>query len=110
MNDNSKENKKYPEGHFVGLWTGLGIAMFAGLGVPLSIALDNFAFIGIGPAIGVGVGIAIGQSIEDKKKKEGKIRPLTEDEKKNRKKLLFFTIALLVLGIIAFLGVYLMNK
>jgi hypothetical protein len=34
-----KKNEKYPEGHFVGIWMGIGIAIFSGVGVPLSIVL-----------------------------------------------------------------------
>jgi len=41
--------------------------------------------IGIGPAIGVAFGLALGSSIEAKYKKEGKIRLLTEEEKKRKK-------------------------
>ncbi|GAH91318.1 unnamed protein product, partial [marine sediment metagenome] len=37
-------------------------------------------------ALGVAFGLAIGSSIEAKHKKEGRIRPLTEEKKKRRKK------------------------
>ncbi len=63
---------------------GIGIAIFSGLGIPLSIAL-NLGLIGIWPALGVAFGLAIDSSIESKYKKEGKIRPLTEDEKSKEK-------------------------
>ncbi|MDY6932345.1 MAG: hypothetical protein SVJ22_10580 [Halobacteriota archaeon] len=91
-----EKNEKYPEGHFIGMWMGIGIAIFSGIGVPLSIALRNPGFIGIGPAIGVAFGLALGQSIEEKYKNEGKIRPLTKEEKGKRK------IAV-ILGIVTFL-------
>jgi hypothetical protein len=81
-----EKDKKYPEGHFKKLWMGIGIAIFSMFGIPLSIATGSYGFIGIGPAIGVSFGLAIGQSIENKYKKEGKIRPLTEEEQ-NRKKI-----------------------
>jgi len=68
-----ENNKKYPEGHFVGMWMGIGTAIFSGLGIPLSIATGNTGLIGIGPAVGVSFGLAIGSSIEAKYKKEGKI-------------------------------------
>ena len=29
-----QNDKKYPEGHFVGMWMGIGIAIFSGFGVP----------------------------------------------------------------------------
>ena len=99
-----KNNEKYPEGHFVGMWMGIGIAIFTGIGVPLSVALKIPGLIGMGPAIGVAFGLALGQSIESKHKKEGKIRPLTEDEKKKRKRLVIAGICVLVLGLLVFLS------
>ena len=97
------DNKKYPQGHFIGLWTGMGVAFFAGIGVPLSIAVDNFAFIGIGPAIGIAIGISIGQAMENKYEKEGKIRPLNAAEKRRRKVLFWTMVGILLLGIAALL-------
>ena len=93
------KNKTYPEGHFLGMWIGIGIAIFAGLGIPLSIVTENPGFIGIGPALGVAVGVAIGQSIENKYKKEGKIRPLSEYERKRKKNAVTAGIIILALGI-----------
>ena len=98
-----EKNKKYPEGHFVGMWMGIGIAIFSGIGIPLSFALENPGLIGIGPAMGVAVGLAIGSSIEAKYKKEGKIRPLTKDEKKIRKNAVIALIAVFILGLAIFL-------
>ena len=94
------KDKKYPEGHFLGMWMGIGIAIFSGLGIPLSIATDNPGFIGIGPAIGVAFGLAIGQSIENKYKQQSRIRPLTESEKKRKKNAVIAGIALLTLGVL----------
>jgi hypothetical protein len=107
MDDNQK---KFPEGHFVGMWIGIGIAIFSGIGVPISIALDNSGLIGIGPAIGVAFGAGIGASIEAKKKQEGLIRPLTEDEKIKRKRLKNIGIGLLIIGFITLLTIYLLRK
>jgi hypothetical protein len=98
-----KNKEKYPEGHFVGMWMGIGVAIFAGIGVPLSIALKVPGLIGIGPALGIAFGLSLGQSIESKYKKEGKIRPLTEDEKKKRKMLVIAGISVLILGVLIFL-------
>ncbi len=98
-----KNNEKYPEGHFLGMWMGIGIALFSGIGVPLSIALKIPGLMRIGPAIGVALGLSIGQSIESKYRKEGRIRPLTEDEKKKRKMLVIAGISVLVLGLLIFL-------
>ena len=106
-NDLDKNEKKFPKGHFVGMWMGIGIAIFSGLGVPLSIITENFGLIGIGPAIGVAIGLSIGQSIENKYNKEGRIRPLTETEKRKRKIAITFGIVLLTLGVLVFSLMYL---
>ncbi len=105
----NEKDKKYPEGHFVGMWIGIGLAIFTVFGISLSIATGNTGLIGIGPAIGVAIGVAIGQSIEDKHKKEGRIRPLTKEEKDRKKKLVFGGIVLLVLGIVSFLTIFLLR-
>ena len=98
------ENKddKYPEGHFLGIWMGIGIVIFSGLGIPLSIATDNPGFIGIGPALGVAFGLAVGQSIENKYKEKGRIRPLTEFEIKRKKIAIAAGIIILIIGALIF--------
>jgi len=98
-----KNNKTYPEGHFIGMWIGIGVAIFSGFGIPLSIATENPGFIGIGPAIGVAIGLSIGSAIEAKYKKEGKIRSLTEEEKRKRQYAVLAGIAILTLGVIVFI-------
>ncbi|MCP8323468.1 MAG: hypothetical protein L6N96_04750 [Candidatus Methylarchaceae archaeon HK02M2] len=98
-----EQNKKYPEGHFVGMWMAIGIAIFSGIGVPLSIILKIPGLIAIGPAVGVAFGLAIGSSIESKYKKEGKIRPLIKDEKNKRRMVLLAGIAILIIGLAIFL-------
>ena len=95
-----KNEKQYPQGHFIGLWMGIGIAIFSGIGIPLSIITDNPGLIGIGPAIGVGFGLSIGQSIENKYRKQGKIRELSESETKRNKIAVLFGIIILIIGII----------
>ena len=99
----SNNTKKYPEGYFVGMWMGIGIAIFAGIGIPLSIVTHNYGLIGIGPALGVAFGLSIGQAIENKYKKGNKIRPLTEEEKKRKKIAVIAGLAIFTLGIIVFL-------
>jgi len=89
------KKKRYPEGHFIGGGMALGILF----GMPLAISLGNLAFIGTGLPMGLAVGIAL----EDKYKKEGRIRPLTESEKKKRKIGLRVGIGALVIGIVTFL-------
>ncbi len=96
------EEKKYPEGHFVSLWIAVGIAIFSGVGVSLAIATKNYGLLGVGPALGAAMGIAIGQSVEQKKKAEGLIRPSTTREQQQRKILIWTLILLGVLGFIAF--------
>ncbi len=85
---------KFPEGHFVGIGSAFGIP----LGLVLSIALDNFAMIGVGIALGIGIGVAI----EDKYKREGRIRPLMESEKRQRKRFMLIGSLVFILGILAF--------
>lgn len=104
-----ENNKRYPEGHFVGLWMVIGIAIFSGLGIPLAIVTENLGLIGIGPAIGVSFGLAIGSSIEAKHKKEGKIRPLTEKEKKRKKIAIMAGLVILSLSALFFLLLFLLT-
>lgn len=101
----NRENT-YPEGHFLGMWMGIGIVIFSLIGIPLSIITDNVGFIGIGPALGVAFGLAIGQSIENKYKQEGKIRPLTESEIKRKRMSVTIGIIILILGIVIFALLY----
>lgn len=96
------KGEKHPEGHYINLWMLLGIIIFSGFGIPISITTDNAAFIGMGPAIGVAIGLSIGAAVEQQKKKEGKIRPLTKQEKKQRQRLV--TAGLIILTIAALLG------
>jgi uncharacterized oligopeptide transporter (OPT) family protein len=87
--------EKYAEGHFIGL----GIAFGLLFGLPLSLAIGNPGLIGIGLPIGLAIGIAV----EEKYKKEGKIRPLTKEEKKTQKTLTIAGIIIFALGIAAFI-------
>jgi len=78
---------------------GIGIAIFAGIGIPLSIISENIGLIGIGPAIGVAFGLAVGTAIEARYQKEGKIRALSEKEKK--RKIIGITAGILILSLLA---------
>ena len=98
-----KNNKTYPEGHFIGMWMAICVAIFTLIGLPLSIISEMTGFIGIGPAIGVAIGLSIGSAIEAKYKKEGKIRPLTEEGKRKRQYAVLAGIAVLTLGVIVFI-------
>jgi len=97
------DNEQYPEGHFIGIWIGVGIAVGAGIGVPFGIAIGNPAFFGIGLPIGLSIGVAIGTAIESRHKKQGEIRPLTEDEQKRKKQNVMAGLSLLIVGILTFL-------
>jgi len=99
-------NKKYPKGYFVNLWMGLGIAIFSGVGIPIAIITDNFAFIGIGPALGVSVGLAIGQGMENKFDKEGRIRELTPEEKRKARRVLIAAFIILAVLFFTALGFF----
>lgn len=108
MGENREE--KYPEGHFIGMWMGIGIAVFSGLGVPLAMITGNHGLMGIGPGLGVAFGVAVGQSMESKYKREGKIRPLTPAEKKKKKIAVLGGLAVLALGAAAFLVLFLLRR
>ena len=95
----NEQKKEFPEGHFISMWIGIGMAIFGGIGIPLSIVLKMPGLIGVGPAIGVAFGSGIGASIEARKKKEGLIRPLTNKERNTRKNLILGGILILVVGI-----------
>jgi hypothetical protein len=104
MKKEKKQNKtkeKYPEGHFIGLWMAIGIAIFSGFGIPISVSTGNSGLIGIGPAVGICIGLAIGSSIENRYKKQGSIRPLTKKEKNRQKISLIIGILILLIGILA---------
>jgi len=102
---NNKE-KIYPEGHFVGIWIVICIAIFSGFGIPLSVVTENFAFIGIGSALGVAVGTAIGQSIENRYKQDGRIRLLSESETKSRKNAVAIGVLTMIFGVLIFIFLY----
>ncbi|MFC1622716.1 hypothetical protein ACFL1Y_01860 [Patescibacteria group bacterium] len=97
-----ENNKTYPEGHFIGMWMAIGTAIFTVLGIPLAIVTDNPGMMGIGPALGISIGLSIGAGIEAKYKKEGKIRPLTEEEQKRKK--IAVIIIVIILSITALVG------
>ncbi|MBW2989380.1 hypothetical protein KY358_03620 [Candidatus Woesearchaeota archaeon] len=97
------EEKKYPEGHFLRMWMAIGMI----LGIPFAFALGGPQFIGLGFGMGICIGLAIGYGIESKYKREGKIRPLTEKEKKRKKLAVLASVTMLLLGVVAFLFMYL---
>ncbi len=103
------KNKKYPEGHFLGVGMAIGIACFSGVGIAISNSTGNPGLIGIGPAIGVGIGLLLGKAMEEKYRKEGKIRPLTKKEKESKEKAKKYGIIALIVGIILLALIFLVN-
>ncbi len=85
-----EKQKRYPEGHFLGIGFAIGIP----IGMPIGLAMGNIA---VGTAIGVAIGIPIGAALE--KKYNPNPTRLTEEERRIRKRNL--TIAL-GLGVIFF--------
>jgi hypothetical protein len=87
----------YPENYWKGQGLGMGIAIGAGIGA----ALGNVA---IGVGMGVAIGAAIGSNLEKQHKDE--IRPITDEEKELQKQATLFSIGILLVGIIAFVGIF----
>ena len=94
-----ESGKKYSEGHFIGKWTAIGTAIFAGCGFPLGILTGNKVFFAIGPAIGVAFGTAVGIAVKAKHKKNGEVVPLSQEEKKTQKVLLLCGVAVFIVGL-----------
>jgi hypothetical protein len=55
--------------HYMGLGIAIGMAMFAPIGIVLSILTDNPGLLGIGPAVGVSTGVAIGEHLYKRSKR-----------------------------------------
>lgn len=96
-------DKQKPRGHYVSFGIAIGIGIFGVLGVAISFITENFALIGVGPAVGVPIGLLIGQSLESKKEQEGKLRELTIQEKQRQRMLIFVGLGFAFLGILGFL-------
>jgi hypothetical protein len=88
----SKNEKKYPEGY----WMGVGLSIGVAIGVALGPLFDN---IGIGIAIGIAIGSGIGASLEQRYKDN--IRPLTEQENKRRRWAVIIGLLILLASVIA---------
>ena len=95
-----KKSGEYPEGHFVALGMILGMP----LGIPLGIAMGNIA---LGLPIGLPIGLAFGAALESKYQKQGKIRPLTKQEEKQRSIAIWIGVGFIGLAILAGLGILL---
>ena len=99
--------KEYPEGQLVATWIGIGIALFAGVGVVLATATDNPGLIGIGPALGVAVGAGIGAGLENKARQEGRIRELTPAEHRRQRRSRWIGAAILLAGLAVMVAILL---
>jgi len=105
------KDKKYRKGEVIGLYMAVFSAIFSGIMIPICIALDNFAFLGIGPAIGAGIGLAIGQEIENKLEAEGKVIDSEPYPKPQYSKIILIAVAaLLVTAGIIFLALSIKGK
>jgi len=100
-----KRQKKFPEGHFIGLY----MAIFMPLGIIYGMLLGP-AFIGVGIGMGAAIGVAVGVGVEAKKKKEGLIRPLTKKEKANKKKWTIIGIITALVGAAALVAIIMISS
>lgn len=100
--------KTYPEGQLVATWIGIGMALFAGVGVVFATATDNPGLIGIGPALGVAVGAGIGAGLENKAREEGRIRDLTPAERRRQRRAMGIGVAIVLVGLAVMVAILLM--
>ena len=56
---------------YIAIGLTIGMPSFALICFALSIATDTLGLLGVGPAIGLAVGIAIGESLYQRRKKNG---------------------------------------
>lgn len=93
--------REYREGEVVATWIGVGMALFAGVGVVIATVTDTPGLIGIGPAVGVAFGTSVGMALEARYRREGRLRQPTPAERRRLRIALWIGVALLVLGIAA---------
>ena len=77
--------KRYKQGHFIGLGMAIGIP----LGMPIGLAMGNIA---LGPVLGVALGIPIGVAMEKKNNPNPIL--LTAEEKKVKKRNLLIVLSI----------------
>lgn len=77
------------------------IAMAVGmpLGLAVGLAFGEPAFMAVGVGIGAAAGLAVGAGIESDLKKRGRIRALSEQERRRRR---VFAIAGIAVGLVLF--------
>jgi len=69
-----KKKGKYSEGHFIAL----GLMFGACVGLPFGSLVGNIAF---GSSIGLAAGLLLGALVEDKFKRDGRVRVLSKKER-----------------------------
>ena len=100
-----QDEKKYPEGRWMGVGIGTGIGIGMPIGLIIGVLRDNIPIgIALGPAIGVGLGCGIGAALE--KKYKDQIRPKTPEEKRTAKIATYIGVIIALMGLI--LGTYLL--
>ena len=73
--------KQYPEGHFK--WKGMAVGM--PFGIPIGLAIGGPAFLGVGVCAGMCLGLAAGSAVESKYRSDGRVRPMTEEERRRKR-------------------------
>ena len=73
LNELAKKLKIVTKGYYRNMWMVLGMSIFGiPFGLMFSMALNNFAFIGIGLPMGMPIGMAVGASMDKKAAEEGR--------------------------------------
>lgn len=68
-----KQHKIVSKGYYQQLWMPIGMSVFGiPMGLAFGVALDNFAFLGIGLPIGMAIGMAVGAGMDQKAAAEGR--------------------------------------
>ena len=94
--------KTYPQGHWMGIGISIGLCVGVLFGfVVIGVLMDNITLgIALGPSLGMGLGCGIGAGLEAKHKDQ--IQPLTDEEKRFRKRAVLLGIGLLLIGVLFF--------
>lgn len=86
LHEVSTKLKLLVKGHYLGLGMTLGMSVFGlPIGVALSFAIDNMAFIGIGLPFGMIIGMLLALSYDNKAKQEGRQLDISVNKTVNTK-------------------------
>ncbi|UCF06048.1 MAG: hypothetical protein JSV33_03185 [bacterium] len=92
-------------GHWMGIGIGIGIPIGLFLGLVMGIAVENVPIgVALGPAMGVGIGAGIGAALEANHKDE--MRPLTDDEQRERSLVTLLAGVILLVGVLVLAAVF----